>query len=128
MTDGDQRAVEMVTDKRGVIDDLLRHARENEADAVVVDVPREIVEAEGGVVAAEPDEHGRVVDSTLFAGPVARETDETIELRSPSRVGRERDFGDGIRQRLRADGVYGFRDGVLDGVELPKDDVEIYRS
>lgn len=118
----------MVTDKRGVIDDLLRHARENGAEAVVVDVPRDVVESHGGVVAAEPDEHGRVVDSTLFAGPVARESEETIALRSPSRVGRERDFGDGIRQRLRADDVYGFRDGVLDGVELSKDDVEIYRT
>lgn len=119
----------MVTDKRAVVQDLLENAREHGAtDAVVVDVPREIVEEHGGVVAEEPDEHGRVVDSTLFAGPVERETDDTVVLRSPSRVGRERDFGDDMRQRLRVDDVYGFRDGVLDGVELPKDRVEIYRT
>lgn len=118
----------MVTDKRGVIEDLLRNARENGAtDAVVIDVPRGIVEEHGGVVASEPDEHGRVVASTLFAGPVAREDRETIVLASGSRVGRERDFGDDLRQRLRADDVYGFRDGTLDGVELPKDEVEVYR-
>lgn len=119
----------MTTDKRGVVRDLLDHARANGAtDAVVVDVPAEIVEAHGGVVAEEPDEHGRVVASTLFAGPVEREGEEAIVLASSSRVGRERDFGDAVRQRLRADGVYGFRDGTLDGVELPKDRVEIYRT
>lgn len=119
----------MVDDKRGVVRDLLDHARENGAtDAVVIDVPRELVEAQGGVVAEEPDEHGRVVASTLFAGPVEREDDDAIVLASGSRVGRERDFGDGVRQRLRADGVYGFRDGTLDGVALPKDRVEVFRA
>lgn len=115
-------------DRRDVVDALLEHAEANDAvDAVVVDVPEDVlVEADAEYLETE-DEHGRRIASTLVAGAVEREDDEHLALDSPSRVGGEDDFSREVRQRLRADGVYGFRDGNLDGVELPKDEVDIYR-
>lgn len=115
-------------EKNRVIRVLLEDARENGAyDAVVVDVPPEIVERNGGLLAEEADEHGRRVASTLFAGPVQEETGEELALRSPSRVGGREDFSDNVRVRV-VDDVYGFRDGALDGVALPKDEIEVYRA
>lgn len=114
-------------EKNRVIRTLLEDARENDAyDAVVVDIPPEIVERHGGLLAEEADEHGRRADSTLFAGPVLEETEETLTLRNPSRVGGMGDFSDKVRVRV-VDDVYGFRDGALDAVALPKDEIEVYR-
>ncbi len=117
-----------VMDEEDVVERLMTHARENDADAVVVDVPVEVIRREGGVYQKEPDDHGRKVASTLLAGAVEDETDETLALDSPSRVGDADDFSSEVRQRLRADDVYGFRDGNLDGVELPKSEIEIHRA
>lgn len=114
-------------EKNKVIRALLEDARENDAyDAVVVDVPSEIVEQHDGLLAEEADEHGRKADSTLFAGPVERETEDELALQNPSRVGAREDFSDNVRVRVVGD-VYGFRDGALDGVTLPKNEIEVYR-
>ncbi|MDY6780624.1 MAG: hypothetical protein SV760_08805 [Halobacteria archaeon] len=115
-------------EKRRVVENLLDDARRNDAyGAVVVDVPEDTIEENGGVVADETDERGRKVDTTLFAGPVEEETEETISLKTPSRVGSRDDFSPKIREKLGADDVYGFRDGCLDRVELRKSEVDIYR-
>lgn len=114
-------------EKNRVIRALLEDARQNDAtDAVVVNVPAGLIERNGGLVSREVDEHGRRVASTLFAGPVEEETEEHLTLRTPSRVGGYDDFSDNVRVRVVGD-VYGFRDGSLDGVPLPKTEIEVYR-
>ena len=118
-------------EKSDVIEALVENARENGAtDAVVVDVPSEVLRGAGATYSGgEGDEEGSGarVETTLVAGPVAEEDDDAIVLRTPSRVGAKDDFSQEVRERLRAEGVYGFRDGNLDGVRLPKDEVEVRR-
>lgn len=115
-------------DEVDVVDALLEHARENDAyDVAVLDVPEQVLEDAGAEYEEEADEHGRKLASTLVAGAVAQEDDDAIALDSPSRVGEKEDFSAGMRRRLRAEGVFGFRDGNLDDVEFPKDEVEIHR-
>lgn len=112
-------------DSSEVVEKLVENARESGAtDAVVVDVPPEVIRDAG---ANYGDDGRSKVETTLVAGPVAEEDDEHIALKTPSRVGTKDDFSSEVRERLRPDGVYGFRDGNLDGVELPKDEVEIHR-
>lgn len=114
-------------DKRRVISALLDDARKNEAyDAVVVDVPPDIIRDNGGLISGTEDEHGRRVDTTLFAGPIKEESESHLTLKTPSRVGGYEDFSDNIRRRV-VDEVYGFRDGSLDGVPLPKEEIDVYR-
>lgn len=111
-------------EKDDTVNALIDDARENDArEAVVVDVPPEVLERAG----AEYGDGDARIETTLVAGPVADEDDETITLRTPSRVGTRDDFSPEVRERLRVEGVYGFRDGNLDGVALPKKDVDIYR-
>ncbi len=93
----------------------------------MLDVPEDVLEAAGAEYSEEADEHGRKLASTLVAGAVAEEDDGSIALDSPSRVGRKEDFSPGMRRRLRAEEVYGFRDGNLDDVAFSKDEVEIHR-
>ncbi|MFW5929056.1 MAG: hypothetical protein ACOCT0_01365 [Halobacteriota archaeon] len=113
---------------RDLIEALLGHARENDAfDAVVVDVPPGVLERNDALYSDGSGTEPRCT-STLVAGPVERESDEVVVLDSPSRVGRRDDFAPEIRRKLRADGVYGYRDGYLDGVELPKHEVEVHRA
>ncbi len=115
-------------DEEEVVSSLLSHAVENDAsEAVVVELPPELLDELGGVYSEEADSHGRKVSSSLLAGPVEYEDEDVVVLDSPSRVGGEDDFSVELREKLRADGVYGFRDGNLDGVELPKQEVEIHR-
>lgn len=112
-------------DKSEVIEALVENARESGAtDAVVVDVPPGMIRDAG---ATYGDDGRSKVETTLVAGPIAEEDDEHIALKTPSRVGTKDDFSAEVRERLRPDGVYGFRDGNLDGVELPKDEVEVHR-
>lgn len=112
-------------EKSEVIEALVENARESGAtDAVVVDVPPDVLRDAG---ANYGDDGRSKVETTLVAGPVAEEDDEYIALRTPSRVGTEDDFSSEVRKRLRPEGVCGFRDGNLDGVELPKDEVEVHR-
>lgn len=114
-------------DKSEVVENLLKNARENDAsDAVVVDVPPDVLRDAGATYGDGSDTEARV-ETTLVAGPVAEENDETIALRTPSRVGRKEEFSSEVRKSLRAEGVYGFRDGNLDGVRLPKDEVTVHR-
>lgn len=111
--------------KSEVVDRLVENARESgAADAVVVDVPPDVLRDAG---ANYGDDGRSKVETTLVAGPVAEEGEDRIALKTPSRVGTEDDFSAEVRKRLRPEGVYGFRDGNLDGVELPKDEVEIHR-
>jgi hypothetical protein len=113
-------------DKDGVTEALLEDARRNDApEAVVVDVPPDVLRENG---AEYGDEGGARVETTLVAGPVDEEGDGYIALRTPSRVGGKDDFSPEVRERLRVEGVYGFRDGNLDGVRLPKDEVEVHRT
>lgn len=112
-------------EKTDVIEALVENARENGAtDAVVVDVPPDVLRDAG---ANYGDDGHSKVETTLVAGPVAEEDDEHIALRTPSRVGAKEDFSSEVRKRLRPDEVYGFRDGNLDGVRLPKEEVEVHR-
>ena len=114
-------------EKAEIVERLIRNARENGAtDAVVVDAPPEVLRDAGANHGDGADGRAKV-DTTLVAGPVAEETDEHIALEAPSRVGAEEDFSAEVRKRLRPDGVYGFRDGNLDGERLPKDEVEVHR-
>ncbi len=116
-------------EKQDVVDALLENARENDAyDAVVVDVPPDVLRDAGATYTDEDDDSEPRVETTLVAGPVAEEDDESIVLRSPSRVGTKEEFSPEVRRRLRADGVYGFRDGNLNGVRLPKDVVTVHRT
>jgi len=111
-------------EKDDIINALIDDARENDApEAVVVDVPPEVLQDAG----AEYGDGDPRVETTLVAGPVADEDDGTVTLRTPSRVGGSDDFSPEVRERLRVEGVYGFRDGNLDGVALPKEDVDIHR-
>jgi len=121
-------------EKSDVIEALVENARENGAtDAVVVDVPPEVLHDSGATYTGDgggdegDSNDGARVETTLVAGPVADEDDAGIVLRTPSRVGTKDDFSSEVRKKLRADGVYGFRDGNLDGVRLPKEKVEIHR-
>jgi len=117
-------------DREEVIERLLRNARENGAtDAVVVEVPADVLRDAGATYTedGEGSEGEPRVATDLVAGPVSEEDDETITLRTPSRVGAEGDFSPEVRRRLRPDGVYGFRDGNLGGVPLPKDEVVVHR-
>lgn len=115
-------------DEEDVVEVLLEHARANDAhDVAVLDVPPEMLEEFGSEYVETRDAHGRKLASTLVAGALAREDDEVVVLDSPSRVGRREDFSPQVRQRLRAEGVFGFRDDNLDGVEFPKNDVTVYR-
>lgn len=115
-------------DKSEVVERLLKNARQNGAsDAVVVDVPPEVLRDAGATYGDGEDTKGARVETTLVAGPVAEEDDESIALRTPSRVGTKEDFSPEVRERLRAEGVYGFRDGNLDGARLPKDEVTVHR-
>ncbi len=112
-------------DKDEIIETLLEDARQNDAtDAVVVEVPPELLRDSG---ATYGDEDGVLVETTVVAGPVEEETEEYVELRMPSRVGEREDFSPEVRERMRPDDLYGFRDGNLDGVRLPKDEVTVYR-
>lgn len=112
-------------EKEEIAQALLEDARENGAyEAVVVDVTPEILREEG---ATYGDDGRTRVETTLVAGPVAEEDEEAIVLDSPSRVGNRQDFSSEVREALRVEGVYGFRDGNLDGVCLPKDEVTLYR-
>ena len=112
-------------EKEEIAQALLEDARENGAyEAVVVDVTPEILREEG---ATYGDDGRTRVETTLVAGPVAEENDEAIVLDSPSRVGNRQDFSSEVREALRVEGVYGFRDGNLDGVRLSKDEVTLYR-
>jgi hypothetical protein len=112
-------------EKEEIVEALLEDARENDAgEAVVVDVPPEVLREKG---ATYGDDGRTRVETTLVAGPVAEEDDESIALRTPSRVGTREDFSSEVRKALRVEGVYGFRDGNLDGVRLSKDDVTVHR-
>lgn len=112
-------------EKTEVIEKLVENARESGAtDAVVVDVPPDVIRDAG---ANYGDDGRSKVETTLVAGPVDEEDDNHIALKTPSRVGTEDDFSAEVRKQLRPEGVYGFRDGNLDSVELPKDEVEIHR-
>ncbi|MCX2819375.1 hypothetical protein EGH25_08425 [Haladaptatus sp. F3-133] len=112
-------------DTETVVEALIEDARENDAyEAVVVDVPADVLREEG---ATYGDDGETRVETTLVAGPVAEEDDEGIKLRTPSRVGGRDDFSSEVREGLRVEGVYGFRDGNLDGVSLPKEDVTVHR-
>ena len=112
-------------DKEEVVEALIEDARENDAyEAVVVDVPPDVLRELG---ATYGDDGRTRVETTLVAGPVAEEDDGGIVLRTPSRVGGRGDFSSELREALRVEGVYGFRDGNLDGERLPKDDVTVYR-
>ena len=117
-------------EKPDVIEALIENARENDAtDAVVVDVPPEVLRNAGATYTegnGGEDTEARV-ETTLVAGPVAEEDDESIALKAPSRVGTKEDFSSEVRKKLRPRGVYGFRDGNLDGVSLPKEKVKIHR-
>jgi len=114
-------------EKSDVIEALVENARANEAtNAVVVDVPPEVLR-EAGATYGDGDDTEARVETTLIAGPLVDENDETIVLRTPSRVGAKEDFSSEVRRRLRVDGVYGFRDGNLNGVRLPKDEVTVHR-
>jgi len=111
-------------EKKEVVEALLEDACGNDADAVVVDVPPELLRELG----AKYDEKGRPkVATTLVAGPVEEEDEEAITLRTPSRVGARDDFSSEVRKGLRVEGVYGFRDANLDGVPIPKDEVVVRR-
>jgi predicted methyltransferase len=116
-------------EKSDVIEALIENARENGAkDAVVVDVPPEVLRDAGATYTEEEgNDDGARVKTTLVAGPVAEEDEERITLRTPSRVGTKDDFSSEVRKKLRPGGVYGFRDDNLDGVSLPKDDVTVHR-
>ncbi|MDZ7689110.1 MAG: hypothetical protein U5J64_10440 [Halobacteriales archaeon] len=115
-------------EKSDVVDALLEDARENGAmDAVVVEVPPEVLREKGSTYTEGDDDSGARIETTLVAGPVAEEDNESITLRTPSRVGTREDFSPEVRERLRVEGVYGFRDGNLGGARLPKDEVEIHR-
>jgi len=107
-----------------VIEKLLENARENDADdAVVVEAPTDVLRDSGATYG-----DGEVrVETTVVAGPVEEEDDEGIVLKTPSRVGGEEDFSPEVREKMRPDGLYGFRDGNLDGVRLPKDEVTVHR-
>lgn len=112
-------------EKNEIIETLLENARQNGAnDAVVVDVPPEVLRDSG---ATYGDEDGVLVETTVVAGPVQEETEGYIKLKMPSRVGESEDFSPEVRERMRPDGLYGFRDGNLDGVRLPKDEVTVHR-
>ena len=113
-------------EKSDVIDALVENARRNGAtEAVVVDVPPEVLGEVGATYGDEGD--GARVETTLVAGPVAEEDDDSIALRTPSRVGAMDEFSPEVRRKLRPKGVYGFRDGNLDGTRLPKSEVTVYR-
>jgi hypothetical protein len=113
-------------DRSEIVEALIEDARENDAyEAVVVEVPPEVLRESG---ATYGDDDGVRVESTLVAGPVAEEDDEGIALRTPSRVGARDDFSSELREALRVEGVYGFRDGNLDGVRLPKDEATVHRA
>ncbi|MFB6283544.1 MAG: hypothetical protein ABEK59_06375 [Halobacteria archaeon] len=110
-----------------VVRKLLEDARENGAnDAVVLKVPETMIEKHDGLIGKDENSSMRA-ESRLFAGPVEKETDSTISLKTPSRVGEKDDFNDDLRSKLRVTDVYGFRDGCLDGIELDKTEIEIYR-
>lgn len=114
-------------EKSDVAEDLVENARQNGAtDAVVVDVPPEVLRDAGATYGGGSDTEARV-ETTLVAGPIADEDEESISLRNPSRVGTKDDFSSEVREKLRVDGVYGFRDGNLDGVNLPKNEVTVHR-
>lgn len=117
-------------EKSDVIKALIENARENDAtDAVVVDVPPEVLRDAGATYTegnGGEDTEARV-ETTLVAGPVTEEDDESIALKAPSRVGTKEDFSSEVRKKLRPRGVYGFRDGNLDGVSLPKEKVKVHR-
>jgi len=113
-------------EKDEVIERLVENARENGAyEAVVVDVPPDVLRDAG---AEHGDGDGARVETTLVAGPVAEEDEGFVALRTPSRVGEREDFSAEVREALRVKGVYGFRDGNLDGVRLPKGSVEVHRA
>jgi hypothetical protein len=119
-------------EKSDVIEALIENARENDAtDAVVVDVPPDVLRDAGATYTEgegnDGDDTEARVETTLVAGPIAEEDDESIALKAPSRVGTKDEFSSEVRQKLRPRGVYGFRDGNLDGVSLPKDDVTVHR-
>jgi hypothetical protein len=116
-------------EKSDVIESLLENARRNDASgAVVVNVPPEVLRDAGATYGDEDEgEGGARVETTLVAGPVAEEDDDAVVLKSPSRVGQKEDFSPEVRKRLRAEGVYGFRDGNLDGVRLSKEKVTVHR-
>jgi hypothetical protein len=108
-----------------IAEKLIEDAEENDAyEAVVVNVPPEVLREAG---ATYGDDGRTRVETTLVAGPVEEETDEYVVLRTPSRVGESGDFSSEVREKLRVEGVYGFRDGNLNGVRLPKDEVTVYR-
>ncbi|MFP4175173.1 MAG: hypothetical protein ACLFSW_05275 [Halobacteriales archaeon] len=112
-------------DENEVVETLIEDARENDAyEAVVVDVPPDVLHQAG---ATYGDDEGLRVETTLVAGPVKEEDEDGISLRTPSRVGGRDDFSPELREALRVEGVYGFRDGNLDGERLPKDEVTVYR-
>jgi hypothetical protein len=119
-------------EKSDVIEALIKNARENGAtDAVVVEVPPDVLRDAGATYTEgegnDGDDTEARVETTLVAGPIAEEDDESIALKAPSRVGTKEDFSSEVRKKLRPRGVYGFRDGNLDGVSLPKDDVTVHR-
>jgi len=116
-------------EKSDVIEALIENARENGAtDAVVVEVPPEVLRDAGATYTeSEGSDTEARVETTLVAGPVAEEDDESIALKAPSRVGTKDEFSSEVRKKLRPRGVYGFRDGNLDGVRFPKEEVEIHR-
>ena len=110
-----------------VVRKLLEDARENGAfDAVVVEVPENLILENGGLV-GEDDGSSMRAESQFFAGPIQDETDDEISLDSPSRVGGKNDFNPELRSKLRVTDIYGFRDGCLDGVKLDKGKIEVYR-